>query len=110
MIIEVAIAAFVAGIILTIIHLLAVWRGGRFRHLSKPPVSYITGIIALGIPYVILLLQWGDRRGAVTFAVIVIVGGIPVIVGYVAKWVKNLWRENEILRGELKNGGRNRWN
>lgn len=101
MIIEIAIAALIAGLALTVVHLLAVWGNGGLRWLSKSPVSYIVGMTVLGTPYIALLLWWGEKRDACAFVVMVIAGGTPVIVGHAAKKFQVLRKENEILRGEL---------
>jgi len=103
MITEIAIAALIVGLALTVVHLLAVWGNGGLSWLSKPPMSYVVGMTVLGVPYVALLLWWGERQPAGAFVVITIVGGTPVIAGHVAKKFRILQKENEILRGELKN-------
>lgn len=103
---DIAITALIAGLALTVVHLLAVW--GNLPRLSKPPMSYIVGVATLGVPYVALLLWRGDRWAAVAFAATVSAGGAPVIVGHVVKKFQMLWKENEILREELKSGRRQR--
>jgi len=101
MITEIAIAALIVGLALTVVHLLAVWGNGGLSWLSKPPVSYVVGMIVLGTPYVALLLWWGAKRDAWAFAVMTVVGGAPIIVGHAIKKFRILQRENEILREEL---------
>jgi len=100
-IIEIAIAALIAGLTLTIIHLLAVWGKGRLSKLSEPPWSYIVGMTAISIPYVILLWHWGASWHVYAFVIIGGTGGAPVIIGHIAKKFTLLREENEVLRGGL---------
>lgn len=102
MIIQIAITALIAGLALTVVHLLAIWSNGGLYCLGRPPVSYIVGVATLGVPYIILLLLWGNRQAAVAWAVTVVVGGTPIIIGHAAKKFQILQKENEILRGGLR--------
>jgi len=102
MTIETAIAALIAGLTLTVVHLLAVWGSGGLRWLSRPPQSYVMGVAILGAPYVVLLLMRGEQRSIIDFAVIIVGGGLPVIVGHFFKKFQVLQRENAILRGGLR--------
>ena len=99
--IEIAIAALIAALVLTIIHLLAMWGNKHLERLSKPPISYVVGVAILGIPYCILLRYWGEILAIYAFVGIVAAGGAPVITGYILKKFRVLLKENEILRGEL---------
>lgn len=96
----------VAGLSLTVIHLLAMWGARGLYRLSKPPMSYVVGMIVLGIPYIVLLLHWDEKRDACAFVVTVIVGGAPVIAGHILKKIRAIQKENEILRGELNGYGK----
>ena len=100
-IIEIAIAALIAGLVMTVIHLLAVWNSGRLRCLSKPPTSYMVGVTIIGIPYLVLLWHWDEMWAFYAFMAIVAVSGAPIIAGHVVKKIAALRRENEILRGGL---------
>ena len=101
-IIEIAIAALIAGLVMTVVHLLAVWNSEKLRGLSKPPTSYMVGTTVIGVPYLVLLWCWGAEKWYFyAFAVIVAVSGAPIIAGHVAKKFKTLRAENEVLRGGL---------
>ena len=107
-IIAIAIAAGFAALSLTVAHLLSVWGDNGLRRLSKPPTSYMAGVTILSIPYVALLWWWKDGWAITAWVAVVIAGGLPVIAGHIAKWVRTILNENRIFREELRGERRNR--